>query len=82
MSEMELQRELKAIIAEIIEVDDFNADDNLVTQLGVDSMLALEIVARIEKRYRIRIPEDSFAKMKTLNAVVQIVAGILQPVSR
>ncbi|HLJ35654.1 MAG TPA: acyl carrier protein, partial [Ktedonobacteraceae bacterium] len=60
MSEAQLHRELKTLVAEIIELDEFNDDDDFVTQLGVDSMLALEIVARIEKRYRIRLPEESF----------------------
>lgn len=81
MSEVELRQQLKTIVTEIIEIDDFNDDDDFVTQLGVDSMLALEIVARIEKRYRIRIPEEDFAQMQTLNAVVRIIANILQPVS-
>lgn len=81
MNEMELRNELKTIVAEIIEIDDFNDDDNFVTVLGVDSMLALEIVARIEKRYRIRIPEDRFAQMQTLNAVVGIITDIMQPVN-
>ncbi|MDQ2905635.1 MAG: acyl carrier protein [Ktedonobacteraceae bacterium] len=80
MTEVELRRELKVLIAEIIEVDDFNDDDNFVSQLDVDSMLALEIVARIERRYHIRIPEECFAQLLTLNAVVQIVEEIMQPV--
>lgn len=81
MSEIQLRRELKALIAEIIEIDDFNDDDNFVTELGVDSMLALEIVARIEKRYRIRIPEESFSRLTSLNEVVNMVAEIMQPVN-
>ncbi len=81
MGKMELRRELKALVAEVIEIDDFDEDDDLVTQLGMDSMLALEIVARIEKRYRICIPEECFAQMKTVNAVVQIVDEIMQPVA-
>jgi acyl carrier protein len=81
MSETALRQELKALIAAIIEIDDFNDDDDFVTQLNVDSMLALEIVARIEKRYRIRIPEEGFTQMKTLNAVVLLVTEIMQPVN-
>jgi acyl carrier protein len=81
MSDMKLHQELKGLIAEIIEIDDFNDDDNFVTQLAVDSVMALEMVARIEKRYRIRIPEEQFAQMKTLNEVEKIVTGILQPVN-
>lgn len=81
MSDLELRQELKTIIAEIIEVDDFNDDDNFVTELGVDSMLALEIVARIEKRYRVRFPEERFAELQTLDTVVNIIAELVkQPV--
>jgi acyl carrier protein len=82
MSDVKLQSELKAIIANIIEIDDFNDDDNFATELGVDSMLALEIVARIEKRYRIRIPEEQFAQLQTLSETTRIVAEIRQPVKR
>ena len=80
MIDEKLQDELKAIIAKIIEIDDFNDDDNFATELGVDSMLALEIVARIEKRYRIRIPEEQFAQLQTLSETTRIVAEIRQPV--
>ena len=48
---------------------------------AADSMLALEIVARIEKRYRIRIPEESFSRLTSLNEVVNMVAEIMQPVN-
>jgi acyl carrier protein len=80
MSEQELHIELKSIIAEIIEIEDFDDEANFMTELGVDSMLALEIFARIEKRYQVRIPEESFSQMQTLNSVVGVVQGIMQPV--
>lgn len=81
MSELDLKQELKAIVAEIIEVDDFNEEDNFITDLGVDSMLALEIVARIERRYHIRIPESRFTELQTLDAAVEVVSSLLQQVA-
>ena len=78
----EMRRELKKMIANIIEVDDFNDDDDFFAQLGVDSMIALEIMARTERRYRIRIPEESFTQMKNFNDVVRILYEIMLPVSR
>ncbi|MBA2392567.1 MAG: acyl carrier protein [Ktedonobacteraceae bacterium] len=81
MSKSELHDELKALVADIIEIDDFGDDDNFVTQLGVDSVMALEIMARIEKNYHIRVPEDFFAQMKSLNEVVRITTEIMQPVN-
>jgi acyl carrier protein len=79
MANEKMHRELKAMIADIIEIDDFNDDDDFFTQLGVDSMMALEIMARTEKRYRIRIPEAYFAEMRTLNDVMRIITDIMQP---
>lgn len=81
MSELELHSEVKELIAEVIEIDDFNDDSNFVNELGVDSVIALEMVARLEKRYRIRIPEERFAEMITLNDVVRIVSSALQLVN-
>lgn len=78
MSEQNLRQELKQLIADVIEVEDFTDTDSFVEQLGVDSVMVLEVVARIEKRYRIRIPEESFSKLQNLNAVVQIVSEIMQ----
>lgn len=81
MSEQILRQELKQLIANVIETDEFNDTDSFVEQLGVDSVMVLEMVARIEKRYRIRIPEESFSQLQNLNAVVQIVAEIMQVVA-
>lgn len=78
MNEQTLHDELKEIIKEIIELDDFADDANFVSELGVDSMLALEIVARIERRYRVRIPEERFAEMQTLTAALGIVSEVIE----
>lgn len=82
MNEFELRSQLKPLIAEMIEVDDFGDDENFVTSLGVDSMMALEMVARIEKQYRIRISEQYFPEMKTLNDITRIIMEVMQPVEK
>ena len=82
MNEIELRAQLKPLIAEMIEVDDFGDDENFVTSLGVDSMMALEMVARIEKQYRIRISEQYFPEMKTLNDITRIILEVMQPVEK
>ncbi|MBO8162850.1 MAG: acyl carrier protein [Brevibacillus sp.] len=81
MNEQELRSQLKSIVAEIIEMENFGDDESFVTDLGVDSMMALEIVARIEKTYRIRIPEEYLPEVKSLNDVTRIVAQVMQPVN-
>jgi acyl carrier protein len=38
----------------------------------MDSMMALEILAAIEKKYKIAIPEEKLAEFKTLSSIVAI----------
>ncbi|HZI49862.1 MAG TPA: acyl carrier protein [Pyrinomonadaceae bacterium] len=71
------RNELRKMIAELIEVDDFSDDEHFVRDLGVDSMMALEIVSRIEKRYGIRISEESLRQIATFNDVVNITEGAI-----
>lgn len=73
-SSKQIERFIRATIADILEVDgaSINADAHLVEDLGMDSMMALEILAAIEKRYRTKVPEDALPKMTTLNEIVRV----------
>ncbi len=70
-----LENELRALIAEIVEIepDKITPEANFVEDLGMDSMMALEILASIEKRYKLRIPEENLTKVTSLNKTVEIV---------
>jgi acyl carrier protein len=72
MENTEMRKELRTMIAELIEVEDFADDEQFVRDLGVDSMMALEMVSRIEKRYRVRIPEEALREIATFNDVVNV----------
>ena len=72
--------DLRQLVAMILEVepDTIDAEANFVKDLGMDSMMALEILASIEKKYKIVIPEETLAKFTTLNQTVKIVLEILE----
>lgn len=62
-----LERDLKALIAELAEIDPSEvAPDRPLRELGVDSLMVLELVAFIEKRTRTEIPEAEISKVRTL----------------
>ena len=63
-----LEKEIKSLIAEILETDEdkVTSDANFVEELGMDSMMALEILASIEKKYKIKIPEEYLTKVTSL----------------
>ena len=74
-----LENELKVLIAEIVEIEPgkITPDANFVEDLGMDSMMALEILASIEKKYRLRLPEENLTKITNLNKVVELVDKFL-----
>lgn len=69
-----LENELRALIAEIVETEPekITPTANFVEDLGMDSMMALEILAAIEKKYKIRIPEERLSHLRTLREAVEI----------
>ena len=69
-----IQDEIKILIAKIIEVEptQIQSDTNFVEDLGADSMMALEILASVEKKYKIKIPEEYLTKVTSLNSMVEI----------
>jgi acyl carrier protein len=75
-----IKKELKALVAEIAEVDQDKVTDDarFVEDLGMDSMMALEILAAIEERYRIHIPEDILPKLTSLEEAVRLTGRIIR----
>lgn len=59
----ELESEIKNLIAEIIEKDpsEISPDAKFFEELGMDSMMALEILAGVKKRYKINIPQGKIS---------------------
>ena len=75
-----LTKEVRSIIAEIAEMEEeeIKGDSNFVEDLGFDSMMALEILARLEKEYKIRIPEEELVKLADLNQTVELIRRYLK----
>lgn len=65
----DLKEKLRSIIAEVAEVDEV-PDDVPFRDLGIDSMMAIEIVAEVEREYKLSIPEDELEELSDLNAVL------------
>ena len=76
MSEQELRDKLRAIVAEVAEIDEV-PDGKPFKDLGIDSMMAIEIVADVERAYKIKIPEQELEQVVDLDSVVKLVASKL-----
>ncbi len=64
----ELKEALREIIAEVAEIDEV-PDEAKFADLGIDSMMAIEIVADVERKYGISMPEEELQELVSLNAV-------------
>ena len=75
-----LEQEIRGMVAEIIErnPEEIINDADFVKDLGVDSMMALELLASLEKKYRIIIPEENLMKLKSLNHTINIVNSLIK----
>jgi acyl carrier protein len=69
-----VEDEVKKIIANIIEMDpkEIDAEASLVEDLGMDSMMALEILAALEKRFKIKIAEEDLPKITSVNRAIAL----------
>ena len=75
-----LEKEIRSIVAEILEIKEGNIrpDANFAEELDMDSMMALEILASVEKKYKIKIPEEYLTKVTSLRNMVAIARKIME----
>ena len=72
MTKEDLREKLRSIVAEVAEIDEV-PDDAPFKDLGIDSMMAIEIIAEVERTYSIKVPEAELEKVRDLNSVVDLV---------
>ena len=75
MSDREkVRKEVIAIVADIAELEPREiAEDASLEELGIDSLNGLRLVAEVEKRYNINIPDDVIGKIRTIPEIFALV---------
>ncbi len=74
-NEGKLSKEIKDLVSKVIKIPEEKIDPsaNLFTDLGVDSLLGVEIFAALDKKYGIDVPEERLKNVNTLNDIIQLV---------
>lgn len=67
----DLREKLRAIVREVSEIDEI-PDETPFSELGIDSMIALEIVAEVEREYKVRVPEEELKSLTNFDSVVKL----------
>lgn len=72
------ESEVKSLVAEILEVDpnDIPDEASFINDLGMDSLRALEILASLEKKFRIQIPPERLREMGSMKSVIAVTKEI------
>lgn len=75
-----LEYEITVLTAGITELDDTeiwaNRDAHFFKDMQIDSLLALEILATVEKKYHIEVPEERLAEITSLTRTVELVRSL------
>ena len=74
-----IKEEVKELVSNITEIpeEELKEDAKFVEDLGIDSMMALEIVASIEKKYKLVIPEEEIPEISSLQSVYDLLEKAL-----
>lgn len=81
MNAEEIEKGVTAIVAEVTELDEKEIwdkrDANFFKDLEIDSLLALEILALIEKKFKVQIPEEKLVDITSLSATIDLAKSVL-----
>lgn len=73
-SELTVTQRVIKIVAQVVErpVESLDLDAHMITDLGLDSLLALEILALMEKEFHIEIPEEELAHFQRVRQIIEV----------
>jgi acyl carrier protein len=80
MSEHNPEQALRALLTEVSkkDVSGVGLDDDLVRELGLDSLAALRLLAAVEKRFQVRFPDERLAEYRTLRRLLEVITAPAQ----
>ncbi|MBR0366594.1 MAG: acyl carrier protein [Clostridia bacterium] len=74
---MDIRETIRKEIEYIAQLEDgeLGYDDNLA-EYGIDSFAAVQLIAMLENKYGISVPDEKAAEMKSVNAIAKIIEDI------
>jgi acyl carrier protein len=71
----QIRAEVKRLVANVTErePDEISDTAHYMDELGVDSLMAMEVMIAVDKKFKIDIPEEEFNKATNVNESVAMV---------
>ena len=68
----ELEKEVLELVCKVIKRDPGSIDPNadMFKEYHVDSLLGIEILAAMDKKYNVDLPEDRIKDIRTINQII------------
>ena len=75
MGRARIEGEVRALITEVARVDGsaIGPDEDLVERLGIDSLQGLQMLAAVEKRFALRLPDEDLVRLNTIGRIADVV---------
>jgi acyl carrier protein len=65
-------QKLKALLSDVLDLDrDFSDTDHFMEDLGLSSLMGLEVMVAMEKKFNVKFKEEEMKKMTTVRNVYQ-----------
>jgi acyl carrier protein len=76
VSENDREQRLREVLGQVSRKDmsQVGPDDDLVRELGLDSLAALRMLAAVEKHFKVRFPDDRLSEFRTLRKIDDFLA--------
>ncbi|HEY4022447.1 MAG TPA: phosphopantetheine-binding protein [Pseudonocardiaceae bacterium] len=74
------KEDLRVTVAEVLDVDEESVTDEalFIDDLGVDSLMALEVMVVLEKKYGVKLDESELREVTCLQKAHDLIEGKLQ----
>lgn len=75
MGRPHIEAEVRALITDVARVDGsaIGPDEDLVERLGIDSLQGLQMLAAVEKRFALRLPDEDLVRLNTIGRIADVV---------
>ncbi|MET0553040.1 MAG: acyl carrier protein [Vicinamibacteria bacterium] len=68
-------QDVRSLVGEVLEIapDQIEEDLDFVEAYGVDSLRVIELLAAVERKYRVVLPDEKVERLRTLRGVMDVV---------
>jgi acyl carrier protein len=78
MTTGEIHLRIRGILRRVARLDgDFSASADLFRELGVKSMVALDLLLSLEEEFGVSIADAAFGEARSVDALVALLGGLL-----